>query len=205
MAFEIPPNQAPAFVAPIPTPTLGAGGSGSIVFSTTIAASPTRCLEIMLDPSTYPTWNKWVPRVTVTSASPASGPSIPSSLAHVAAKQGQLLPRSKFTLEVHMDPESASFRTTELEITMLEEFERDGRKGLRVGWKTQGNPWYLRAERVQEFLESGNGGCEYTNCETFYGPLTWAVKTFAGRQLVAGLTLWMNGLKAAAEAAPSPA
>jgi hypothetical protein len=159
----------------------------------------------VLDPATYPTWNKWIPRVTVTSASPVSRSTIPSSLAHIAAKQDQLLPQTKFNFEVHMNPESTSFRTTELETSVLEEFERDGRKGLRVAWKSQGNPWYLRAERVQEFLDDGHGGCEYTNVETFFGPLTWAVKMFVAKQLEAGLTLWMNGLKAKAEAEPNSA
>ncbi|KAF2993948.1 hypothetical protein E8E14_001598 [Neopestalotiopsis sp. 37M] len=217
MADQIPLNQAPVFVAAIPTPTLGGGGSGSAVFSTTIAATPAKCLEIVLNPATYPSWNKWVPRVVVTSE-PSSEPSttpappgLPESLAQLATSQQPLLsPGTKFYFEVHMDPDSASFRKTDLEVTVLEEFERGGsgdgegrvggrRKGWRVVWKTQGNPWYLRAERVQEFLEDGAGGCLYINYETFYGPLTFAVKTFAGKQLMAGLTLWMNGLKAAAE------
>ncbi|ETS77653.1 hypothetical protein PFICI_09715 [Pestalotiopsis fici W106-1] len=212
MADQIPPNQAPVFVAAIPTPTLGTGGSGSVVFSTAIAATPARCLEIVLNPTTYPSWNKWVPRVVVTSASPTSAPSVlPESLAQLATSQQLLVPGTKFCFEVHMDPDSASFRKTDLEVTVLEAFEEqqrggsdgehgDSRKGWRVVWKTQGDPWYLRAERVQEFLEDGAGGCLYTNYETFHGPLTFAVKTFVGKQLMAGLTLWMNGLKAAAEA-----
>lgn len=204
MASRVPPNQAPAFVAPIPTPTLGDGGSASIVFSTTIAASPAKCLEILLDPETYPTWNKWIPRVVVTSASPASESSIPPSLAHIAAKEVRLLPNAKFYFEVHMNPESASFRKTELELSVLEEFEHEGKRGFRVAWKSQGSPWFLRAERVQEFVDNGTGGCEYTNYETFFGPLTWAVKSFAGKQLEKGLMLWMNGLKAEAEAGSGP-
>ncbi|KAI4604316.1 hypothetical protein KJ359_000451 [Pestalotiopsis sp. 9143b] len=207
MADQIPQDQAPAFVAGIPTPTLGDGGSGTAVFSTSIAASPARCMDIVLNPATYPSWNKWVPRVVVTSGpSPSPAPSaLPESLAHMAAATGGqqqpqfLLPRTKFYFEVHMNPDSASSRRTDLEVTLLEEFERSGRKGLRVGWKTQGDPWYLKAERVQEFLEDGAGGCLYTNYETFFGPLTFAVKTFVGKQLMAGLTLWMDGLKAAAE------
>lgn len=161
-------------------------------------------MDIVLNPATYPSWNKWVPRVVVTSGpSPTPAPSaLPESLAHTAAAGDQqqfLLPGTKFYFEVQMNPDSASSRRTDLEVTLLEDFERSGRKGLRVGWKTQGDPWYLKAERVQEFLEDGAGGCLYTNYETFFGPLTFAVKTFVGKQLMAGLTLWMDGLKAAAE------
>ncbi|KAH6656544.1 hypothetical protein BKA67DRAFT_552289 [Truncatella angustata] len=201
MAAQIAPNQAPTFVAAIPTPTLGEGGSASVAFSTTIAASPTRCLEILLDPSTYPTWNRWIPRVDVVSASTASEAAVPELLAHVTRKPNQLLPGTQFDFEVHMS--ASNIRKTELELSVLEEFERNGRKGLRVCWKTRGNPWLApRAERVQEFLENVEGGCDYTNYETFHGPLTWAVKAFAGKQLRDGLTLWMNGLKAEAEAKP---
>ncbi|KAI0125267.1 hypothetical protein BJ170DRAFT_686131 [Xylariales sp. AK1849] len=209
MAADIPLNQVPTFVAPVSTRTLGGGGSASVIFSTLIAASPATCLEIMLDPATYPSWNKWVPRVVVVvdadAAPSASSSTAPASLAHVASKPGQILPETKFYMEVHMNPDSASFNKTDLVVTALEDFERDGRKGLRVAWKTQGDPWYLRAERVQEFLETADGGSEYRSYETFFGPLTWAVKTFVGRQLLGGLTLWMDGLKEAAEAKAQPA
>ncbi|MBH1945588.1 hypothetical protein I5L01_15315, partial [Erythrobacter sp. YJ-T3-07] len=86
MASQIAPDQTPAFVAAIPTPTLGEGGSASVVFLTFIAASPTKCLEILLDPSTYPKWNKWIPRVDVISAAPALSSTIPASVAHIAGK-----------------------------------------------------------------------------------------------------------------------
>lgn len=161
-------------------------------------------MEIMLDPETYPQWNRFIPRAVVTSDSTVSASSVPPSLSHITSKQHQLLPNAGFYFEVHMNPDSESFRKTELEVSVLEEFERDGRKGLRVAWKTAGNPWFLRAERVQEFLDNGEGGCEYTSFETFFGPMTWAVKTFAGKQLENALTLWMNGLKAAAEGRSDP-
>ncbi|KAH8662213.1 hypothetical protein BX600DRAFT_437622 [Xylariales sp. PMI_506] len=209
MTTSIPLNQAPKFVAPLPQPTLGAGGSSTVTFSSTIAASPATCLEILLDSVSYATWNKWIPRVVVHEEAPTAaaaaasepGKEIPRSLAHLASKKGQLLPGAQFCFEVRMNPDSASVTKTELVTTVLEEFERDGRKGLRVAWKTRGDAWYLRAERTQEFLEidGGQGGCEYYNYETFFGPLTWAVKTFAGGQLEKGLALWIDGLKAAAE------
>lgn len=197
---EIPANQDPKFVAPIATPTLGGGGSATVVLSRTIAASPAVCLEIMLDPATYPDWNRWIPRVVVESAPPVPSADMPPALVHLASRQGYLLPRTRFAFEVHMNPDSASFNRTDLEVSLLEAFERDGRQGLRVAWKSQGDPWYLRAERVQEFLENASGGCEYSSYETFHGPLTWVVKTFVGRQLEGGLRLWVSGLKDAAEA-----
>ena len=108
---------------------------------------------------------------------------------------------TKFQFEVHMDPDSPRGRTSDLEITVLEDFERGGRQGLRVAWKLQGDHWYLRAERTQEFLErsDGSGGCDYVCYETFFGPVAPVVKLATGSALLNGFGLWMSGLKKAAE------
>lgn len=99
-----------------------------------------------------------------------------------------------------VNPErSANFRLVDFDLSVLQDFERDGRKGLRIAWKTMGDPWYLKAERVQELQETADGGCEYRNCETFCGPLSAAVKWFVGSALEKNLALWRDGLKAAAE------
>ncbi|KAK8851677.1 hypothetical protein PGQ11_014156 [Apiospora arundinis] len=214
---EIPLGQAPTFAAEtIPTPEYGPGGSSTAIFSTTIAAPPPVCLAVILDPSTYPTWNKWIPRVVVETPAPASAvDEVPAPLAQLltssdaaaADRANLLLLGAKFYFEVYMDPDSASSRKTYLELTRLEEFVRgddddDGKqkKGIRVVWKTQGDPWHVRAERVQEFVEDGQGGCEYYNYETFHGALAWTVRRFVAGQLSNGLGLWMEGLKREAEA-----
>ncbi|KAK7914474.1 hypothetical protein PG985_012177 [Apiospora marii] len=206
---EIPLGQAPTFAAEtIPTPTYGPGGSSTAILSTAIAAPPAACLAVVLDPSTYPSWNKWIPRAVVETPAPASAlDEVPAALApHLAAAADGplLLLGTRFYFEVHMDPDSASSRTTHLEVTRLEEFVREdggqGRKGLRVAWKTQGDPWHVRAERVQEFVEDGQGGCEYYNYETFYGVLGWTVRAFVAGPLSNGLRLWMEGVKKEAEA-----
>ncbi|KAK8104088.1 polyketide cyclase dehydrase [Apiospora kogelbergensis] len=213
---EIPLGQAPDFAAEtIATPEYGPGGSSTAIFSTAIAAAPAVCLGVILDPSTYPAWNKWIQRVVVETPAPASAmdEAVPVALAQhltscvaAADRPGLLLPGAKFCFEVHMDPESASSRNTSLELTRLEEFVRDDggssdkKKGIRVVWKTQGDPWHVRAERVQEFVEDGHGGCEYYNYETFHGLLAWAIRPFMAGPLSNGLRLWMEGLKKEAEA-----
>ncbi|ORY55286.1 uncharacterized protein BCR38DRAFT_452645 [Pseudomassariella vexata] len=203
MAAEIPLNTAPRFVTPVATPTYGAGGSASIICSTHIAAPPATVAGIILDTTTYPSWNKWIPKVAIDSPapSPASSSDLPSSLAHLASNPAQhLLLNAGFHFEVHTNPESPSFQRTDLVVSVLEEFERNGRKGIRVSWKTKGDPWYLRAERTQEFLATEDGmGCDYFSSETFFGPVTWAIKMFLGGQLKVGFTLWMEGLKEEAE------
>lgn len=212
---EIPLGQAPTFAAEtIPTPKYGPGGSSTAIFSTAIAAPPAACLMVVLDTSTYPSWNKWIPRAVVETPAPASAlDEVPAALApHLNAAADDktrgrlLLLGARFYFEVHMDPHSASSRTTHLEVTQLEEFVRggeggeEGRKGLRVAWKTRGDPWHVRAERVQEFVDDGRGGCEYYNYETFYGVLGWTVRTFVAGPLGNGLRLWMEGVKKEAEA-----
>lgn len=70
---------------------------------------------------------------------------------------------------------------------------------LTRGWTWA--QWHIRAERVQEFVDDGAGGCHYSNYETFYGFMAWVVKTgLVARPLQNGLGLWMKGLKTEAEA-----
>jgi hypothetical protein len=202
MSTSISIPQSPTFVPPLPQPTYGAGGSFTVVFGMTIDASPVRCLEVVLVPSTYPSWNKWIPRCVVHAAPTpdVSAKSLPASLQHLAYHPETLTPGTRFHFEVHMNPDSPSFNRTDLVVRTIEQFQQDGRKGIRVSWTTAGDPWYLKAERTQEFLETADGAsCEYRNYETFYGPVAFAVKLFVGGQLQNGLALWMSGLKEAVE------
>lgn len=86
-------------------------------------------------------------------------------------------------------------------ITHLEEFERAGKKGLRVAWRAGGvmPAFILRSERVQEFVQSDEvgeeGGCEYFCWETFYGVITPVLRLSVGSKLERGFDAWMNGLK----------
>ncbi|RYP41389.1 hypothetical protein DL767_001027 [Monosporascus sp. MG133] len=207
MAETIPPNQEPKWAdVPLASPTYRAGGKATVICSAAIAAPPATCLGITLDPAAYPSWNKFVPRMTVQSSPPPSPPeSTPPAVAQLLKEspgRRLLLLGTRFRVGVRMQPDSASggrIRNTDLEISVLEEFERGGAKGLRVTWKTQGDPWYMKAERTQEFLERPDGGCDYVCYETFYGPLVWLVRRFAGPLLLRGFGLWMEGLKKAAE------
>ncbi|EMR69409.1 putative polyketide cyclase dehydrase protein [Eutypa lata UCREL1] len=204
MAETIGPNQEPKYTdSVLPTPTYGPGGWMTVACSTAIAAPPATCLAIMLDPSTYPSWNRWIPRATMEvskkSSSPTATATTPASLLARKPPHKLFLLGTKFQFEVHMDPDSPRGRTSDLEITVLEDFERGGRQGLRVAWKLQGDHWYLRAERTQEFLERSDGGSDYVCYETFFGPVAPVVKLATGSALLNGFGLWMSGLKKAAE------
>ncbi|KAI1079619.1 hypothetical protein F5B20DRAFT_158379 [Whalleya microplaca] len=197
MTSTIPSNQEATWTSPLSTPSYGDGGSATIICSTSIAASPSTCLGIMLDATTYASWNKWIPKVLVNTPNHSS-PSLPAALAHLAASKPEqmLFLGTEFTFEVLIN---SKVQRSDLVVTVLDDCERDGRKGLRVCWKTRGDPWYLRAERTQEVLEGIDGGTDYFCYETFYGPVAWVVKTFIGSELTKGFKLWMEGLKEAAE------
>ncbi|KAK7757674.1 hypothetical protein SLS62_000051 [Diatrype stigma] len=220
MAAEtIAPDQAPRWAdAPLASPTYGSAGSKATVICATsgIAASPAACLAAVLDPGRYPAWNRFVPRATVLS-SPATSAELPPAstpaalLAQPAFRRNTpdklLLLGTRVRFEVHMNPGAwaKGVAMTDLEVSVLETFERGGeeggkkRKGLRVAWKTQGDPWYLKAERTQEFLEREDGGTDYVCYETFFGPVAPVVKMVVGAALLRNFGMWAEDLKRFAE------
>ena len=65
---SIPREQPPTIGAPLAVPTngLGAMSAFTVTYSTVIARPPLECLEPVLDTSTWPSWNAFCPRATVT-------------------------------------------------------------------------------------------------------------------------------------------
>ena len=100
--------------------------------------------------------------------------------------------------DVHLGPEDSCKRDkTSVTVSILADFECEGRKGVRVAWRTRGwMPGFaLRSERVQEFLEAGHGVVEYRCWETMYGLLAPTVRWYVGKKLEWGFGVWMDGLK----------
>lgn len=203
------PRQTPGAITlqPIPTPTHGAGGSFSVISALHIAAPPDIAFTTLLEHSTWPEWNRFVRRVTISSAPPASTePSSDASALETAIakddgkryiKKGTLM-----TFQVHLDPENEnSYTKQNMEVTLLEPFDaQDKKKGWRVAWKGTSIPGLLlRTERVQEFVDDGQGGTEYTCWETMYGPLAPVVRLTTGKSLEKGFEAWGVDLKARAE------
>lgn len=74
------------------------------------------------------------------------------------------------------------------------------RRGWRIAWKQRPSllmpAWMLRSERVQEFVECGDGSeTEYYCWETFYGLLAPVVRLAAAKQVEKGFDAWKEGLK----------
>lgn len=74
---------------------------------------------------------------------------------------------------------------------------KDGQKGSRVVWLGKGYPdWALRSERVHDIYEGEEeGAIVYDVYETFSGPLSYLVKWFVGKALVARFGQWNGELK----------
>ncbi|KAH7020718.1 uncharacterized protein B0I36DRAFT_387587 [Microdochium trichocladiopsis] len=99
MAGEVPFNQQGAWVSPaLPGPTVGGGGVATVVFSTQIAASPARCLEVGLDSARYPAWNKFIRNAIIEeSANPAVVDTLDVSLKFLGEGGGNWLQNAERT------------------------------------------------------------------------------------------------------------
>lgn len=95
--------------------------------------------------------------------------------------------------------------TPSLQVSALEQFERDGKVGVRIAWRIKGRvaTFLTKSERVQEFVQTktadGRDVVEYVCWETFYGILANTMKNNYERELQVGYSAWMDGLKAQAE------
>lgn len=206
------PRQTPSAITlqPIATPTHGAGGSFSVISALHIAAPPDIAFTTVLEHSSWPEWNRFVRRVTISSA-PAppsseqrSSPDATVLETAIAKDNGQryIKKGTLMTFQVHLDPENEkSFTKQNMEVTLLEPFDvQNKKKGWRVAWKGTSIPGLLlRTERVQEFVDDGQGGTEYTCWETMYGPLAPVVRMTTGKSLEKGFEAWGVDLKARAE------
>ncbi|CAF9942112.1 hypothetical protein IMSHALPRED_003207 [Imshaugia aleurites] len=173
---------------PIPTPHWGSqsGASFTVRATTTISARPQSVLDALLNTSSWPEWNNFVPRASLTN--PPKDSNNPT----------RLLPGTKFTEHVDMAGRGRStIVKMKLLMTVLDEMNEPGKNGFKVVWLGKGYPdWALRSERVHEiYEEDGGGGTVYDVYETFSGPLAWAVKFFVGGTLVKRFGQWNGELK----------
>lgn len=203
------PRQTKGSIAPQPiaTPTFGPAGSFSIVASTHITAPPDTVFTVLADHKNWPEWNRFVPKLTVISSPPATvaGPDANALETLIQGDDGStyLKKDTKMYFDVHLDPDNAatgSGRKESIQVTLLEPYDHAGRKGWRIAWKPTGFPGMaLRAERVQEFVDDGKGGTEYTCWETMYGFLGPVVRLAMARKLEKAFQYWAEDLKKRSE------
>lgn len=182
-------NVKAELIPPIPTPHWGSqsGAAFTIRATTTITARPQPVLDALLDTPTWPQWNNFVPRASISDSS---------------KDFHRLHPRTLFTEHVDMAGRGRStIVKMKLLMTTLDESHEPARNGFQVVWLGKGYPdWALRSERVHEiYEEEGGRGTIYNVYETFSGPLAWAVKFFVGVTLVKRFRQWNGELKAFVE------
>ncbi|KAG6367532.1 hypothetical protein INS49_001723 [Diaporthe citri] len=191
----------------IATPTFGPGGSFSLVVSIHIDAPPDTAFTVLTDHTKWPEWNRFVPKLTVTSSPPPAGADPDAGALETLIRRDDgstyLKKDTKMNFDVHLDPDNtdpASGRKQAIQVTLLEPYDRAGRKGWRIAWKPTGYPGVaLRGERVQEFVDDGKGGTEYTCWETMYGFLGPVVKLTTGAKLEKCFQYWAEDLKKRSE------
>ncbi|MCJ1463030.1 hypothetical protein MMC07_001634 [Pseudocyphellaria aurata] len=171
---------------PIPVPSYPTGGLFTILASTTIHASPSEILDVILDLDSYHKWNTFVPRATVVSTPSSSSTNNLDTRLQVG---------TTLTLHAYMKGPGTACNEAPVLVTIIDKLG-DGRNGYRVVWKAMAfNAWLLRGERVQEMVDLGSGNTQYKTWETFGGPLAYVVRVLHKENLISRFRDCSNDLK----------
>lgn len=190
-AHDFDTAEAKRYPSPIPTPHWGPQGRPAFTIRAVvrIEATPSVILDHLLNTSNYPSWNNFVPRVTLLNATRKANAS--DSIEKL--KEGTL-----FTEHVDMygHGKPSGLVKMRLLMTAMEEFGDGDKKISRVVWLGKGYPdWALRSERVHLVACNDDGSCNYVVWETFSGPLALLVRLFVGAVLVRRFRQWNQELK----------
>jgi hypothetical protein len=183
MSEPFPPPEALSSVL-VPHSTITIQAPASIVWS------------VMLDPSTWPDWNVFVPKCTRVSGEEVSG----------SIKAGDTL---RFHVSMPPGPKNPNGKrspnTTDVQVNTIQEpAAGDDPKVYYAQWTRMGD-WTLPSAALKcvrrLFVEvKGDSECEFRNYETFNGVAAYAVKYLGiGDQIMVAFDEWGNGLKEAAE------
>jgi len=147
-----------------------------------IKASAEATWNKLIDTSTWPEWNPFVPEATVVDASGAAHSSqvlkLDSLIDFVPVLNGKKYP-------------------TKQKVTVFEQPSSDeGKKIYRVSWATQSYPsLLLSTHRFNEIEEVNASECIYRTGEDQWGPLAYITKMLFGTLVEQGIRDWVNGLK----------
>ncbi|RLM00669.1 hypothetical protein CFD26_108724 [Aspergillus turcosus] len=198
------------------TPNISASDAVLHLSSAThIDASSQDVWNALIDTSTWPTWNTFVPRVTIREQ-PDSPNASPDSLSPILQKG------TKMTFHVHMDPSSTKpqkANDTQLAVIEVEPPNPSAKKPGRIVWASDPNARggfpasLLTAERVHEIVEvevpgedgQMRRGTEVRNWEAQVGYLVYIVRWMFGGRLKKNFEIWVRDLKGYVEGKSSGA
>jgi len=157
----------------------------SIRTEVTIKAPASVVWSKLIDTSTYPTWNTFVPQADTKPAN-ADSPN-PNFLA--------LGSRSKF----HAKLNGRTFPTFQ-RVSEFSEPET-GKPGVyRISWVSEQYPSFLLTSYRFNEIEEVDGGCVYRTGEDQSGPMAYVVRGLFGRAVEKGIRDWAGDLKKVSEA-----
>ncbi|EKG13904.1 Polyketide cyclase/dehydrase [Macrophomina phaseolina MS6] len=169
--------------------------------SATISAPPEKVFALLLDRTTWPRWNTFIPRADVVSTDSSSSAPAATNSDDRNLQLGQTL---KFTVQARVFGSLRTVPGGSMEVVnILSAPDDGGERGVwRVGWAQSEKMmpgWMMRTQRVNEVVADEAGGCIYRTYMTFDGPMAYVVKWVTGWLIQDGLVMWAEGLKAEAE------
>ncbi|SMR49295.1 unnamed protein product [Zymoseptoria tritici ST99CH_1E4] len=179
----------------------------SIYASTTISASAASVLETVLNVSSYPQWNTFIPKASITSQ-PADSDS-PDDHSHMQvgsimtfhAVMNSSKPQSATETSLQVTdistPEKKSTYISQETLDSEPAYTADLDKVYRVCWKSYGGfaSRGLRSERFHEIIVKSENECEVRTWEVMGGALANVVKWMYHKTLQQKFRLWVDDLK----------
>ncbi|KJX92997.1 hypothetical protein TI39_contig4463g00001 [Zymoseptoria brevis] len=179
----------------------------SIYASTTISASAASVLETVLNVDSYPQWNTFIPKASITSQPPSSDS--PHDLSHMQtgsimtfhAVMNSSKPQSATETSLQVTdistPEKKSTYIDQETLDSEPAYTADLGKVYRVCWKSYGGfaSRGLRSERFHEVIVKSENECEVRTWEVMGGALANVVKWMYHKTLQQKFQLWVDDLK----------
>ncbi|KAA8645973.1 SRPBCC domain-containing protein [Aspergillus tanneri] len=203
----LPSPSSDAILAAKPTPNISASDAVLHIHSAALVnAAPQDVWNTLIDTSTWPSWNTFIPRVTIREQPSESQLSSSDALSPVLQRG------TKMTFHVRMNPSSTQ-PTGEQEVPLVvTEFDPPDSAAQRPGrivWASDatakgGIPAFLltaeRVHEVEEVMVDGEGGparrvTEVRNWEAQVGYLVYVVRWMYGMQLKKNFETWVRDLK----------
>jgi len=198
----LPRARNAAIVPPIPTsrvPRPNPNYEWSILGRININAPPAACFAAIRDYAAWGEWNNWIPRIEIVARDG------PASTKDASGKE--LLGHGmRFKVTVFMAGDGmAKLRAGKWGLSDVVRVVRcgpleDGRKGYTISWTNVSA--FNVSERIHEFVESDDGKTEYTQWDTFGGPMYygWLIYGLFGKHMMNRISDGMDEFKVYVEA-----